>query len=119
MEAWRSSYTVEVWKGSYIMEAWKIVLMRCWVSSTIIDSYTVVVWRSSYTMEVWKGSYTMEAWKIVLIHCWVSSTIMTPRTRTEKPLHCASVEKVLYRGSMDNYADPLLGIKHYNGSYTM
>ena len=34
----RSSYTVEVWKGSYTVEAWMIVLICCWVSSTIIDS---------------------------------------------------------------------------------
>nr|POF09732.1 hypothetical protein CFP56_21371 [Quercus suber] len=36
---WRSSYTMEVWKRSYIVEAWTIVLIRCWVSSTIIDSW--------------------------------------------------------------------------------
>ena len=32
----------------------------------------------------------------------------------EKFLHSGSVERVLYRGSMDNRADPLLGIKHHN-----
>jgi len=36
--AWRSSYIVEVWKGSYTVEAWKIVLIRCWVSRTIMIS---------------------------------------------------------------------------------
>ena len=59
--AWRSSYTVEVWKGSYTVEALKIVLICCWVLSTIIDSYAMVASRSSYTMEVWKVSYTVEA----------------------------------------------------------
>ena len=79
----------------------------------------MVVWRSSYTMEVWKGSYTVEAWVIVLIRCWVSSTIMTPRTREEKFLHHESVERVLYLGSIEDYANPLSGIKHYNDSYTV
>ena len=60
------------------MKAWTIVLICCWLSSTIIDSYAMVVWRSSYTVEMWKGSYIMEAWKIVLICYWVSSTIMIP-----------------------------------------
>ena len=32
----------------------------------------------------------------------------------EKFLHHGSVERVLYRGSMDNCADPLLGIEHHN-----
>ena len=41
---------------------------------------------------------------------------MTPKTREEKFLHCGSVERVLYCGSMDDYADPLLGIKHHNDS---
>ena len=53
---------------------------------------------------------------IVLICCWVSSTIMTPRIREEKFLHHGGVERVLYRGSMDDYADPLFGIKHHNDS---
>ena len=92
------------------------MLIRCWVSSTIIDSYAVVAWRSSYTVEVWKGSYTVEAWMIVLIRCWVSSTIMTPKTREKKFLHYESVEKVLHCGSMDDCADSLLGIKHHNDS---
>ena len=58
----------------------------------------------------------MEVWKIVLIRCWVSSTIMTPRTREEKFLHHGSVEKILYRGSIEDCADLLLGIKHHNDS---
>ena len=33
---------------------------------------------------------------------------MTPRTREEKFLHHESVERDLYRGSMDDCADPLL-----------
>ena len=44
---------------------------------------------------------------------------MTPRTREEKFLHCGSVERVLYQGSMDDYADPLLGIEHHNDSYAV
>ena len=36
VETWRSSYTVEGWKGSYTVEAWTIVLICCWVSSTIM-----------------------------------------------------------------------------------
>ena len=52
----------------------------------------------------------------MLICCWVSSTIIIPRTRGEKFLHRGSVERVLYCGSIDNYADPLLGIKHHNNS---
>ena len=33
-----------------------------------------------------------------------------------KFLHYGSVEKVLHHGSMDDYDDPLLGIKHHNDS---
>ena len=36
--------------------------------------------------------------------------------KLEKFLHCGCVERVLYRGSMDDYADPLLGIKYPNDS---
>ena len=32
----RSSYTMVVQNGSYTMEAWTIVLILCWVSSTIM-----------------------------------------------------------------------------------
>ena len=32
----------------------------------------------------------------------------------EKFLHCGSVESVLYRGSIEDCADSLLGIKHHN-----
>ena len=32
----RSFNTVEVWKWSYAMEAWTIVLICCWVLSTIM-----------------------------------------------------------------------------------
>ena len=35
----------------------------------------------------------------------------------EKFLHRGSVEKVLYSGSMDDCADPLLGIEHHNDPY--
>ena len=40
VEAWRNSYAVEVWKGSYTMEAWTIMLIHCWVSSTIMTPRT-------------------------------------------------------------------------------
>ena len=46
----------------------------------------------------------------MLIRCWVSSTIMTPRTRKEK---------FLYRGSIEDCADLLLGIKCDNDSYVV
>ena len=39
------------------------------------------------------------------------------RTREEKFLHHESVERVLYHGSIEDYADPLSGIKHHNDSY--
>ena len=76
-------------------------------------------WRSSYTVEVWKGSYIVKAWTIVLIRCWVSSTIMTPRTREEKFLHRRSVERDVHCGSIEDCANPLLGIKHHNDSYAV
>ena len=37
----------------------------------------------------------------------------------EKFLHCGSEKRVLYRGSMDDCVDPLLGIEHYNDSYAV
>ena len=37
----------------------------------------------------------------------------------EKFLHHESVERVLYRESMEDCADPSLGIKHHNDSYAM
>ena len=54
------SYAVVAWRTSYTMEAKNIVLIRCWVSSTVIDSYAVVTGRSSYTVEVWKGPNVVE-----------------------------------------------------------
>ena len=41
---------------------------------------------------------------------------MTPRTREEKFLHRESVERVLHHKSIEDYVDPLLGIKHHNDS---
>ena len=56
----------------------------------------------------------------MLIHCWVLSTIMVPTPcNVEKFLHHGSMERVLYRGSMDDYADSLLGIEHHNDSYVV
>ena len=154
---WRSSYTVEVWKGSYTVEAWVIMVIRCWVSSTVMiprtrdekflhhgsarrvlhrgsiedsaytllgivhhnDSYIVKRWRSSHTVSEWKRSYAMETWTIMLIRCWVSSTIMILGIREEKFLHHGSAERVLYRRSMDDCANPLFGIKHHKDSYAV
>ena len=39
---------------------------------------------------------------------------MIPRTREEKFLHRGSVRRVLCRGSIEEYADPSLVIKHNN-----
>ena len=83
------------------------------------DSYAGKKWRSSYTGEVWKGSYTAEPSTIILIHYWVSCTIIIPGTRVEKFLHRGIAERVLYRGSMDDCANPLLGIEHHNDSNVM
>ena len=41
---------------------------------------------------------------------------MIPRKRKEKFLHCGSVERVLRLGSIEDCANPLLGIKHHNDS---
>ena len=86
----------------------------------------------SYTMEVRKGSYIVEEWMIVMICCWVSSTVTIPTPwkygKVNTVWKCGKVEKfqpheseemVLYCGSMDDCADPLLGIKHHNDSCTV
>ena len=67
-------------------------------------------------MEVRKGSYAVEVKKIVLICFWVSSTRISPRIGEEKFLHRRSVEMVLRRGSVKDYAGLLLGIKNHNDS---
>ena len=41
---------------------------------------------------------------------------MIPRTKEEKFQHNRSVERVHHRGSIEDYFDPLLGIKHHNES---
>ena len=51
VEVWRSSYTVEVQKGSYTVEAWTIVLIHCWVSSTIT---ILVPWKRGEVPTLWK-----------------------------------------------------------------
>ena len=51
MVGWRNSYTVEVRKGSYTMEAWTIVLIRCWVSSTIMFPTS---WKRGEVPTPWK-----------------------------------------------------------------
>ena len=51
VEVWRSSYTVEVRKGSYTVEAWTIVLIHCWVSSTIT---ILVPWKRGEVPTLWK-----------------------------------------------------------------
>ena len=65
---------------------------------------------------MWKGSYAVEEKNIVLILCWIPSTIMIPRTKEEKFQHNGSVERVHHHGSIEDYFDPLLGIKHHNES---
>ena len=70
------------------------------------------------SIEHYNESYAMEARTIMLIRYWVSSTIMILRTRDEKCLRHLSVESVLYQGSMDDFANPLLCIEHHNDSYT-
>ena len=42
---------------------------------------------------------------------------MIPRTRNEKFLNRGSAERVLYHRSVDDCADPLLGIKHHRYPY--
>ena len=44
---------------------------------------------------------------------------MIPRTRNEKFLNRGSAERVLYHRSVDDCADPLLGIKYHNDSYAV
>nr|POE76421.1 hypothetical protein CFP56_19868 [Quercus suber] len=83
------------------------------------DIDAVEAWRSSYNEEVLNRSYIVEAWTIVLIHCLVSITVMTPRAGEEKFLDRGSLERVLQCGSMDDCADPLLGIKHHNDTYVV
>ena len=70
------------------------------------------------SIEHYNESYAMEARTIMLIRYWVSSTIMILRTRDEKCLHNGSAESVLYNGSMDDFVNSLLCIKHHNDSYT-
>ena len=43
---------------------------------------------------------------------------MILRTRDVKFLHQGSAENVLYHVGMDDCADPMLGVEHYNDSYT-
>ena len=69
---------------------------------------------NSYTGEVWKGSYTVEAQKIRLIRCWVLSTLMIPGRRDKKLVHRGTAKRFLFFGSMDDCANPLLGIDHHN-----
>ena len=83
------------------------------------DSYIMKRWRSSYAMAEWKGSDSMEAWTIIMIRCWVLSTIMILGNRDEKFLHRGSAERVLYRRSMDDCANPLFDIEHHKDPYAM
>ena len=69
-------------------------------------------------IEHYHESYVMEARTIMLIRYWVSNTIMILRTRDKKCLHYGSVESVLYHGSINDFANPLLCIEHHNDSCT-
>lgn len=42
---------------------------------------------------------------------------MITRTREGKFLHRESVERVLHHGSIEDYADPLMCMKHHNDSW--
>ena len=89
----KSSYTTEVRKVSYIVEAWTILVIRCYVLSTIMiptlgsmgnflhhGSVEKVLHcgrvqdcayrllgiehhNDSFTLEAWRSSYTMEVWR--------------------------------------------------------
>ena len=61
-------------------------------------------------MDVWKRSYAVEEQQIVQIHCWVTTTKKISRIGGEKFLHCGTEDKVLRGGSVNDCADPLLGI---------
>ena len=52
----------------------------------------------------------------MLIRYWVSSTIMILSTKEEKFVNRGSVGRVLHHGSIEDYANPLFGIKHHNDS---
>ena len=64
---------------AYAVEAHKIILLRCWVSSTIMIPRT--------SEEKFQHHGCVErvlrygSIEDVLIHCWVSSTRMIPRIR--------------------------------------
>ena len=72
--------------------------------------------RSSYIVKVRGRSYIVEAWKIVRIRCYVSSTTMISRIKEEKFLKSESVERVLRRGSKEDWANSFLGINHHDDS---
>ena len=89
----RSAYTTEVWKVSYTTEAWMILLIRCYVLSTIMIPTPGSVGKflhrgsvekvqhhgrvedcayrllgiehhnDSFTLEVGRSSYTVEVWR--------------------------------------------------------
>ena len=89
----RSAYTMEVRKMSYTKEAWTILLIRCYVLSTIMiptlgsvekflhrGSVEKVLHRrrvedcaylllgiehhnDSFALEAWRSSYTVEVWR--------------------------------------------------------
>ena len=79
-----------------------------------IENFAYPLW----SIEHYNKSYAMEVRTIMLIRYWVLSTIMIVRKRYEKCLHHGSAENVLYQGSMDDFANPLLCIEHHNDSYT-
>ena len=51
IEHHNDSYTQEVWKGSHTVEVQKIVLIRCWVSGTIMNR---TPWKPIDVRTTWK-----------------------------------------------------------------
>ena len=98
---WRSSYIVDVWKGSYTLEAWTIMLIHCWVSSTLMipgrrdkkflhrgtakrflffesmddyaNSLLGIDHHNNYNaVEAWRSSYTVEMWRrSYVVEAWM------------------------------------------------
>ena len=60
VEVWKSFYTMEVWKWSYTVEAWMIVLIRCWVSNTIMN---LALWKREEVPTLWKCGKGLIPWK--------------------------------------------------------
>ena len=107
----RSSYTVVVRKGSYTLEAWTIVLIHCWVSSTIMIP---TPWKHGEVPTTWKCGMSPTPWKHKRLCCSVVGY-----RAPQQFLRHGSVERVLQRVTIEDCADLLLGIEHHNESYAV